>query len=125
MSDLALWSATLMLLAAVALFVAAPLAEGLRTRRTNGAGLQRERAQLDHERALAVAALGELDFDHAMGKIDQADYVAIHAVLAARALTAMRGLGASHESIEPAVCQKCRIAVVGRFCVSCGAANPL
>lgn len=80
-----------MLVAAVALFVAAPLTEGLfRERRGNVDDSEIER--LEHERGLAVQSLRELDFDHEMGKVDENDYASLRATLEARALTAMSAL---------------------------------
>jgi cytochrome c-type biogenesis protein CcmI len=80
-----------MLVAAVALFVAAPLADGfLRRRRVGVDDLELER--LEHEQALAVQGLRELEFDHAMGKVDAADYRRLREPLERRALAAMSAL---------------------------------
>jgi len=83
--------AAVMIVAAVALFVAAPLTEGVRRRRpTDADALQIER--IDHERALAMQGLRELEFDHEMGKVDAADYHSLRASLENRALAAMTAL---------------------------------
>jgi len=86
----AVWSAMLLLAAAVALFVAAPLADVALARRTSPA--QDVRARLEHERGLALAAILELEFDHAMGKIADAEFVTLRARLETRALIAMTAL---------------------------------
>lgn len=80
-----------MIIAGVALFVAAPLGIGLIGARAKSAGeLQAERHE--HERALAVQALRELEFDREMGKLSDADYESMHAALEDRALTAMTAI---------------------------------
>ena len=82
-----LYVAAIMIVASVALFVAAPLAGGLFRRRRVANELDLER--LEHERGLAVQGLRELEFDHEMGKLDDADYRELKATLEARALAAM------------------------------------
>ena len=82
-----LYAAAIMIVASVALFVAAPLAGGLFRRRRAANELDLER--LEHERGLAVQGLRELEFDHEMGKLDDADYRELKATLEARALAAM------------------------------------
>ncbi len=80
--------AAAMIVAGVALFVAAPLGIGLVGARAKSAGeLQTERHE--HERALAVQGLRELEFDREMGKLSDADYDSMHKALEDRALTAM------------------------------------
>ena|SRR5271166_5771584 len=80
--------AAALIVAGVALFVAAPLGIGLVGARARSAGeLQVERHE--HERALAVQGLRELEFDREMGKLSGADYDSMHQALEARALTAM------------------------------------
>lgn len=80
--------AAAMIVAGVALFVAAPLGIGLVRARAKTAGeLQVERCE--HERALAVQGLHELEFDRQMGKLSTADYDSMHSALENRALTAM------------------------------------
>ena len=83
--------AATMIIAAVALFVAAPLAGGFfPTRRKGASELDRER--LEHERGLAVQGLRELEFDREMGKLSDADYESLHDALEQRALAAMGAL---------------------------------
>jgi cytochrome c-type biogenesis protein CcmI len=80
--------AAALIVAGVALFVAAPLGIGLVGARAKSAGeLQTERHE--HERALAVQGLRELEFDREMGKLSDADYESMHKALEDRALTAM------------------------------------
>ena len=80
--------AAALIVAGVALFVAAPLGIGLVGARAKSAGeLQVERNE--HERALAVQGLRELEFDREMGKLSDADYESMHKALEDRALTAM------------------------------------
>ena len=72
--------AAAMIVAGVALFVAAPLGIGLVGARAKSAGeLQTERHE--HERALAVQGLRELEFDREMGKLSDADYDSMHRTL--------------------------------------------
>jgi cytochrome c-type biogenesis protein CcmI len=80
--------AAALIVAGVALFVAAPLGIGLTGARAKSAGeLQTERHE--HDRALAVQGLRELEFDREMGKLSDADYDSMHKALEDRALTAM------------------------------------
>ena len=80
--------AAAMIVAGVALFVAAPLGIGLVGARAKSISeLQAER--LEHDRALAVQGLRELEFDREMGKLSDADYQSMHKALEDRALTAM------------------------------------
>ena len=83
--------AAAMIVAGVALFVAAPLGIGLVGARAKSASeLQTERHE--HERALAVQGLRELEFDREMGKLSDADYDSMHKALEDRALTAMAAI---------------------------------
>ncbi len=82
--------AAIMIVAAVALFVAAPLVEGVRSRRRAAPPGDAER--FEHQRALALQGLRELEFDHEMGKLDEADYAALKGTLENRALAAMAAL---------------------------------
>jgi cytochrome c-type biogenesis protein CcmI len=83
--------AAALIVAGVALFVAAPLGIGLAGARAKSPGeLQAERHE--HERALAVQGLRELEFDREMGKLSDADYQSMHQALEDRALTAMAAI---------------------------------
>ena len=127
--------AVLMLIAAVALFVAAPLTEGFAARqRTATADAA---AGLEHDRGLAMAGIRDLDFDHATGKVDEADFHALRNNLETRALGAMAGLDRLREadpssqpmpgSAAPATgvcCAQCGVkaSINAEFCGGCGAA---
>jgi cytochrome c-type biogenesis protein CcmI len=80
--------AAALIIAGVALFVAAPLGIGLVGARAKSAG-ELEAERQEHERALAVQGLRELEFDREMGKLSDADYDSMHKALEDRALTAM------------------------------------
>ena len=83
--------AAALIVAGVALFVAAPLGIGLVGARAKSASeLQAERCE--HDRALAVQGLRELEFDREMGKLSDADYESMHKALEDRALTAMAAI---------------------------------
>jgi cytochrome c-type biogenesis protein CcmI len=88
--------AAALIVAGVALFVAAPLGIGLVGARAKSVGeLQTERHE--HERALAVQGLRELEFDREMGKLSDADYESMHKALEDRALTAMAAVEKIHD----------------------------
>jgi hypothetical protein len=98
--------AAILIVAAVALFVAAPLSGGFpRRRRASSRELELER--LEHERGHAVQGLRELEFDHEMGKLDEGDYRELKRSLEGRALAAMsaierlRGAGRVAERTAP------------------------
>jgi len=100
--------AAALIVAGVALFVAAPLGAGLLGARAKSASeVQVERHE--HERALAVQGLRELEFDREMGKLSDEDYGSMHKVLEERALTAMaaaekiRNPAKSSEAKKPTV----------------------
>lgn len=92
-----IWIAVLMLIGAVALFVAAPLTEVLAARQRR-ADANTEAARLEHQRGLATTAIRELEFDYATGKIAEPDFRAIRRRLEARALEAMAGLDKLHRN---------------------------
>jgi len=118
--------AAILIVAAVALFVAAPLTEGLRRRRSvlDYADVER----FEHDRALAVQGLRELEFDHEMHKLDSDDYRNLRATLENRALAAMTALDhvriASIETApaSPASIPEAASPATG-FCPGCGARN--
>ena len=135
--------AAFLIVAAVALFVAAPLTEGF-LRRKRSANL--ELIRLHHERELALQGLRELEFDHEMGKLDESDYESLKANLENHALAAMRSLEVTAQASRPTLvrlgsvrsggvpiqgnpppfnfCPQCGSrAIAGyRFCPSCGTA---
>jgi len=90
-----LYLAAVLIVASVALFVAAPLGGGLlATRRAGRDAAEAER--LEHERALAMQGLRELEFDREMGKLSDADYAALREGLMTRALGASAVLERLH-----------------------------
>lgn len=93
---MALYVAAFLIIAGVALFVAAPLSGGLgsRTKRTRE---DLEIAQWEHQHALAVQGLRELEFDREMGKLSDADYASLRASLEGRALNAMASIQRSKD----------------------------
>ena len=87
--------AAALIVAGVALFVAAPLGIGLIGARAKSSGeIQVERDE--HDRALAVQGLRELEFDREMGKLSDEDYQSMHKALEDRALTAMAAVDNFH-----------------------------
>lgn len=85
---MAFYIAAVLIIAGVALFVAAPLSGGLRGRAKRSRE-ELELAHWQHEHALAVQGLRELEFDREMGKLSDADYESLRASLQGRALQAM------------------------------------
>jgi cytochrome c-type biogenesis protein CcmI len=125
-----IWIAATMLIIAVALFVAAPLADFVLGH--HNAALLPEPGGRARERALAVQALRELEFDYAMGKLDNDDYSALKQKLENRALAAMKTrqdpprLSQSTAAAGPPTagfCFQCgaRFAQADNSCASCGA----
>ncbi len=131
-----IYLAAVLIVAGVALFVAAPLGDGVLGRR-RGAGARAEAERLEHERGLAMQGLRELEFDREMGKLGEADYAALHESLMARALAAsaaLERLRAPRATARPqsaAAPRALRIATPAappparaaclRFCPQCGA----
>jgi cytochrome c-type biogenesis protein CcmH len=95
----AIWIAALMLIGSAALFVAAPLTELFGT--DGRAADDEEAARLEHQRSLATSAIRELEFDHATGKIAEAEFRALREELETRALEAMAALERLQESRLP------------------------
>jgi cytochrome c-type biogenesis protein CcmI len=87
----AFYVAAFLIVMGVALFVAAPLSGGLGV----GGKAKREELELahwEHEHALAVQGLRELEFDREMGKLSDTDYESLRASLQTRALNAMSAI---------------------------------
>ena len=98
----------------------------------------RTRAALERDKALTLRAIKELEFDQAMGKVSNDDYVEMRDRLRARAVRLMAQLdgaalyraqierdlqGIASEPVAPPQCASCgtRNDVDARFCKSCGA----
>lgn len=121
-----IWIAAVLMITAVALFVAAPLSD----QQSGGTDLPpgAEAESYDHEHALAVQALRDLEFDHAMGKLDGDDYRALRQRLEIRALAtavppnraATSALPERTVEVAPPWSTVARAAVVN-FCIQCGA----
>ena len=88
---MAFYIAAFLIVMGVALFVAAPLSGGLRARAKRSRE-ELERDHWEHEHALAVQGLRELEFDREMGKLSDADYESLRASLQGRALQAMSAI---------------------------------
>ena len=89
----------------------------------------RETSDLEREKAMVLRSIKELEFDRAMGKIDDADFAQLGAGLRARAIALMDALEReSTPARQPAArpksttCSKCETTndVDARFCKSCG-----
>ncbi|MBV8056229.1 MAG: hypothetical protein JO071_13425 [Deltaproteobacteria bacterium] len=142
-----IWVAAILLVTAVALFIAAPLSDRAfagHGSATNSA-INMESERRERERALAVQALRELEFDQEMGKLDAGDYSSLREKLENRALAAMGGQGktlrqsppdqvaqatarlqpnAPARTVTVNFCSQCgtRISWAHNFCANCGAA---
>lgn len=125
-----LYVAGTLIVIGIALFVAAPLFDYggwlLRRRPEN-----KELAGLEHERALAIQALRELEFDRQMHKLSDEDWSALKSSLEERALNAMakiEKLSGARPAPASARLPSARVAAATtaeRFCPQCGAkVNP-
>lgn len=94
--------------------------------------------QLQHEKAVALLAIREADFDRATGKLSDDDYAILRSTYEQRALGVLRQLDtlASAPAVAPepaaagtpaAFCPSCgrRFSDGDRFCAGCGARRPL
>ncbi len=68
----------------------------------------------EHERALAVQGLRELEFDREMGKLSDADYDSMHKALEDRALTAMAAIENIRHPEEPESAKKPSVTPIRR-----------
>jgi cytochrome c-type biogenesis protein CcmI len=120
-----IWIAAILLIAAVALFVGAPLADDEFYSVRGAADPSAESKGRAHEHALAIQALRELEFDRATGKLDADDYRALREALETRALVTMTDLDDTRPTTSafataPPVSNAVTRAVIMRFCPQCG-----
>jgi formate dehydrogenase maturation protein FdhE len=126
-----IYLAVVLIVLGVALFVAAPLFETAPGAR--GGSVDLARSRLEHERALAVQALRELEFDREMRKLSEQDWAELKQQLEARALRAMAALEKLDQEavVRSAPAGRKRVARVTdaapaaaaqavRFCPACG-----
>jgi hypothetical protein len=93
---------------------------------TRGAEVSgRARAVLEKEKALALHAIKELEFDKAMGKVSEKDYADLGAGLRARAMSLMQDLDRAAEATRAAqrAPKSASKGTVGARCVKCATAN--
>lgn len=84
----------------------------------------RTRAALEREKALALRAIKELEFDRAMGKVSEKDFTEMGGRLRARAARLIRQLdatGSYRDRIEREI--ERRVGRVTNACPACGVAN--
>jgi uncharacterized paraquat-inducible protein A len=84
----------------------------------------RTRAALERDKALSLRAIKELEFDHAMGKVSDADFVEMRDRLRARAVRLMSQLEGSalyRDRIEQDAAQA--ETETSRTCGACGTSN--
>jgi hypothetical protein len=101
-----------------------PLAGMLRADASSAAIGGRTRAALEREKVLALRAIKELEFDRAMGKMSEKDFIEMSGRLRARAARIIRQLdagGSYRERIEKEI--EKRIGRATNACPSCASAN--
>lgn len=71
---------------------------------------------------VALAALREVEYDHAAGKLDDSDYAAMRSQLEMEALTAVRAADTAGEAQGSRVAHACGFLnpMGSRFCAGCG-----
>jgi hypothetical protein len=120
--------AAILIVIGVALFVAAPLLEIVRGAEGS---VDLERGRLEHEGALAVQALRELEFDREMRKLSDQDWSELKQQLERRALRAMAAIekldqeAAGRRAPSPRakvarIAEAAPTAQAVRFCPACG-----
>jgi hypothetical protein len=82
----------------------------------------RARTHLEREKALVLRSIKELEFDHRMGKVSEADYDDILGRLRTRALTLMQDLDRAPSEPAPAT-DDSPAAPPAAACAACGTAN--
>jgi hypothetical protein len=109
-----------------ALRAAGPLAGVMRSGSSVPPASSRTRVTLEREKALALRAIKELEFDRAMGKVSDKDFTEMSGRLRARAARIIRQVDASgtyRERIEQEIAK--RVGRVTNACPSCQVANDL
>jgi cytochrome c-type biogenesis protein CcmI len=79
----------------------------------------------ESRKRVALAALKDVEYDHAAGKLDEADYQDMRSVLEREALEALQlsaTRSAAASADRPAIVHKCGFSNPGgsRFCAGCG-----
>jgi hypothetical protein len=116
--------AVLMIVAAIA-YVAAPLFSGIPAGEFNGPQpvTASKRERWERQKLEAYAAIKEVEFDHQMGKLSEADFAAMRDKYAAQALEAIAALDAA-SAAPPRQALKGRRARRIAYCPSCGVSLP-
>ena len=87
---------------------------------------ERSREELLREKAMALRSIKELEFDRAMGKVNDPDFAAISTKLRARALALMEALQQQQPDSKPLSTAAAKPAVekyTSRACAQCGTSN--
>lgn len=124
--------AALLLVLVVALYVSLPL---LREASATPLADNAPPELWAREKGVALLAIKEAEFDHATGKLDEADYAVLRSAYEERAVHAMQALDREAASEAPAApsgpesglrsfCTSCgrQAKASDRFCAGCGAA---
>jgi len=129
--------AALVLVVAVAAAIALPLMPG-RVGGVDGFGEHDDTELFEREKNVALLAIKEAEFDHAMGKLSADDYGSLRKLYEQRALGALAALDRIHDVAPPAgpastgsesasapFCSGCGRPFTGddRFCAGCGTAR--
>jgi hypothetical protein len=86
----------------------------------------RRRAELERDKALVLRSIKELEFDHQMKKVSDADFAEIGARLRTRAMTLIAELDAAPMTEATPAPMPARVAAPASatvYCTACGAAN--
>jgi hypothetical protein len=84
----------------------------------------RRRAELERDKALVLRSIKELEFDHQMKKVSDADFAEIGARLRTRAMTLIAELDAAPVESEPQPPARVAVPVPATvYCTACGTAN--
>jgi hypothetical protein len=105
-----------LLILAVTAFIVAPLLRGAREVEADAAPAAEELWK--REKAVALLAITEADFDRATGKLSEDDYRTLRGDYEDRALHAMGEL--ERQAPEAASADSARVAAPAPFCAGCG-----